>query len=99
MLLEFIELFLCAAFTRQISKFEKYYQMVVKLIVFENILHQLGYKQTVTFSTLAKQHKVSFFVGLIAVSKHPLNLAQKLKVIRIVIFSAAFFVEKIFHSK
>jgi hypothetical protein len=62
MLLEFIELFLCADFTRQVSKFVKDYQMVVKITVFENFLHQLGDKQTVAFSTLAKQHKISFFI-------------------------------------
>jgi hypothetical protein len=39
MLLEFTELFLYAFFTRQVSKFEKYYQMIVKLAVFENLLH------------------------------------------------------------
>jgi hypothetical protein len=44
MLLEFTELFLCAFFTRQVSKFEKDYQMIVKLSVFENILDQLGNK-------------------------------------------------------
>jgi hypothetical protein len=41
MLLEFIELFLCAVFTRQVYKFEKDYQMVVKIAVFENLVHQL----------------------------------------------------------
>jgi hypothetical protein len=69
MFLEFTELFLCAVFTRQVSKFKKDYQMVVKLTVFEYILHQLGDKQTVAFSTLAKQHKISFFVGLLAILK------------------------------
>jgi hypothetical protein len=75
MLLEFIELFLCAFFTRQVCKFEKNYQIVVKLTVFENFLHQLGDKQTVVCSTLSKQHKISFFVGLLAIPKHSLNLA------------------------
>jgi hypothetical protein len=69
MLLEFIDLFLDAFFTRQITKFEKDYQMVVKLTVFENILHQLGDKQSVAFSTLTKQYKISFFVGLITIIK------------------------------
>jgi hypothetical protein len=69
MLLEFTELFLCAFFTRQVSKFEKDYQMVVKLAVFENILHQLGDKQTVACSTLAKKHKVLFLIGLLAIFK------------------------------
>jgi hypothetical protein len=40
MLLEFTELFLCAFFTRQVPKFEKDYQMIVKLTVFEDLLHQ-----------------------------------------------------------
>jgi hypothetical protein len=69
MLLEFTELFLCGFFTRQVSKFEKDYQIVVKLTIFENILHQLDDKQTVTYSTLAKKHKISFFVDLIAIFK------------------------------
>jgi hypothetical protein len=69
MFLEFNELFLCAFFTRQVSKFEKYYQMVVKFTVFENTVHQLGDKQTVVCSTLAKQHKISFFIGLLAIFK------------------------------
>ncbi len=99
MLLEFTELFLCAVFVRQVFKFEKDYQIVVKLTVFENILHQFGEKQTVTFSTLAKQHKVSFLIGLLAIPKQSLNLAQKLEFIRIVIFSAAFLVDKTLHSK
>jgi hypothetical protein len=99
MLLEFTELLLCAFFTRQVSKFEEDYQIVVKLAVFEKILHQLGDKQAIAFSTLAKQHKVSFFVGLLAIPKHPLNLAQKLEVIRIVILSAASLVEKTLQSK
>jgi hypothetical protein len=73
--------------------------MVVKFTVFENILHQLGDKQTVAFSTVAKQHKISFFVGLLTVPKQPFNLAQKLEVIRIVIFSAAFFVDRTLQFK
>jgi hypothetical protein len=44
MLLEFTELFLGAFFARQVSKFEKDYQIVVKLTVFEYLLHQLGDK-------------------------------------------------------
>jgi hypothetical protein len=44
MVLEFIELILCAVYTTQVSKFEKHYQMAVKLTVFENLLHQLGDK-------------------------------------------------------
>jgi hypothetical protein len=67
MFLEFTELLLCAAFTRQVSKFEKDYQMVVKITVCQNILHQFDDEQTLACSTLAKQHKVSFFIiGLIA---------------------------------
>jgi hypothetical protein len=73
--------------------------MIVKLTIFENILHQLGDKQNVAFSTLAKQNKVSFFVGLLAIAKQPLNLAQKLEVIRIVIFSAASLIHKALQSK
>jgi hypothetical protein len=69
MLLEFTELFLCAFFTRQVSKFKKYYQMVAKLAVFENLLHQLDHKQALACSTLAKQDKISFFIGLIAILK------------------------------
>jgi hypothetical protein len=68
--------------------------MVVKLTVFENILHQLGDKQAVFCLALAKQHKISFLIGLLAIPKHPLNLAQKLEVIRIVISSATSMVEK-----
>jgi hypothetical protein len=49
--------------------------MVVILTVFENILHKLDDKQTVTFSILGKQHKISFFLGLLAITEHPLNLA------------------------
>jgi hypothetical protein len=99
MLLEFTELFFCAFFTIQISKFEKYYQIVVKFTVFENILHQLGDKQAISCSTLTKQHKISFFVGLLAIPKHLLNLAQKLEVIRIIILSAAFLVDNTLKSK
>jgi hypothetical protein len=99
MLLKFTELLLCTVFTKQVSKLEKDYQTVVKLSVFENILHQLGEKQTVACSTLAKQHKVSFFVGLLTIPKQPLNLTQKPKIIRIVIFSAASLVKKILQSK
>jgi hypothetical protein len=99
MLLEFTELFLCAVFTRQVSKFEKYYQIIVKLSVFENILHKLGYKHTVVCSTLTKQNKISLFIGLLAIPKHLLNLAQKLEVITIVISSAASLVEKTLNSK
>jgi hypothetical protein len=69
MLLEFIELFLCDFFITQVSKFEKDYQIIVKLTVFEDLLHQLGDKQTVFFSTLAKQHEISFFIGLLAIFK------------------------------
>jgi hypothetical protein len=69
MFLEFTELFLCAVFTRQISKFEKYNQKVVKLTVFENFLHQLGDKQSVACSTLAKQHKILFFIDQLATLK------------------------------
>jgi hypothetical protein len=69
MLLEFTELFLCAIFTRQVSKFEKDYQMVFKLTLFENFLHQFGDKQTVICSTLTKQHKFSFIIGLLAIFK------------------------------
>jgi hypothetical protein len=99
MLLEFAELSLCAFFARQISKFEKDYQMVVKLTVFKNILHHLSDKHIVSCCTLAKQQKISFFVDLLAIPKHPLNLAQKLKIIRIVIFSAASLIEKTLQSK
>jgi hypothetical protein len=99
MFLEFTELFLCTVFTIQVFKFEKDYQMIVKLTVFENLLHQLGDKQTVAFSTLAKQHKISFFINLFAICKYPLNFAQKLEVIRIVIFSAASLVEKTLNIK
>jgi hypothetical protein len=88
-LLEFAELFFCAFFTRQVSKFEKDYQMVVKLTVFEDLLHQLRDKQTVFFSTLAEQHKILFFIGLLVIFKYALYLTQKLEVIRIVILSAA----------
>jgi hypothetical protein len=70
MLLEFTELFLCALFTRKVSKFEKEYQMVIELAVFENILDQLGDKQTFSFSTISKQHKISFFVDLLAILKY-----------------------------
>jgi putative Ca2+/H+ antiporter (TMEM165/GDT1 family) len=73
--------------------------MVVKLAVFENILHQLGDKSTIACSTLAKQHKILFIIGLLAILKHPLNLTQKLEVIRIVILSAASLVEKTIQSK
>jgi hypothetical protein len=69
MLLEFTKLFLCAVFTRQVSKFEKDYEMVVKLTVFENLVHQLDDKQTVACSTLAKQHKISFLIGLLIIFK------------------------------
>jgi hypothetical protein len=69
MLLEFTELFLCAFLTRQVSKFEKDYQMIVKLTVFEDLLHQRRDKQTIFFSTLAKQHKITFFIGLLAIIK------------------------------
>ena len=99
MLLESTELFLCAFLTRQVSKFEKDYQVVVKLAVSENILHKLRDKQSVACSALAEQHKVSFFIGLPSIPKHPLNLAQKLEVLRIVIFSAASLVEKTLQSK
>jgi hypothetical protein len=74
MLLEFTELFVYAFFTRQVSKSEKYYQIVIKFTVFENILHQLGDKQTVACSTLTRQHKISLFIGLLAITKQPLNL-------------------------
>ncbi len=70
MLLEFIELFLCAIFTRQIFKFEKDYQIIIKLTAFEYLLHQLGDKQTVVFSTLTKQDQISFFIGLLAIVKY-----------------------------
>jgi hypothetical protein len=99
MLLQFTKLFLCTFFTRKVYKFEKHYQIVVKLTVFENILHQLGDKLTVICSTLTKQHKISFFVGLLAISKYLLNLTQKLEVVRIVTLSAAFLVEKTLQSK
>jgi hypothetical protein len=99
MLLELTELFLCAAFTRQISKFEKDYQMVVKLTIFKNLLHQLDEKHTLACSTLAKQHNISFFISLLAIPEHPLNLVQKLEFIRIVIFSAAFLLDKTLQSK
>jgi hypothetical protein len=94
MLLEFTELFLCALFARQVFKIEKDYQIIVKLSVFENILDQLGNKQAIFCSTLTKQHKISFFVDLLAIPKQPFNLAQKLELIRIVILSATFLVEK-----
>jgi hypothetical protein len=68
MLLQFTELFLCALFARQVFKIEKYYQVVVKLPVFENLLHQLNDKQAVVLSTLAKQHKISLFIGLFAIT-------------------------------
>jgi hypothetical protein len=99
MLLELNELFPCAFFTRQVSKFEKDYQMIVKLTIFDNLLHQLDEKHTLACSTLAKQHKVSFFIGLFAIPEHPLNLVQKLEVIRIVIFSAAFLLDITLKSK
>jgi hypothetical protein len=43
--------------------------MIAKLAVFENLLHKLDDKQTLTCSTLAKQYKVSFFNGLLAIRK------------------------------
>jgi hypothetical protein len=73
--------------------------MVVEIAVSENILHQLGDKQTVACSTLAKQHKVLFLIGLLAIPKQPLNLTQKLKIIRIVISSATSMVEKTLQLK
>jgi hypothetical protein len=69
MLLKLTELFLFVVFTRQFFKFEKDYQIDVELPVFENILNQLGDKQTIVLSTLAKKHKVSFFIGLLAILK------------------------------
>jgi hypothetical protein len=69
MLFDYTELFLCAFFTRQTSKLEKYYQIIVKLTVLENLLHQLGDKQAVVCSTLTKQHKVSFLISLLAILK------------------------------
>ncbi len=68
--------------------------MAVKLTVFEYLLYQFGDKQTVTCFILAKQHKISFFISLLAIAKHLLNLTQKVKVIRIVIISAAFLLDK-----
>jgi hypothetical protein len=99
MLFEFTELFFCAVFTRQVSEFEKDYQVAAKFTVFQNLLHQLYDKQTLACSSLARQHKVSFFIGLLAIPKQPLNLAHKLEVIRIVIFSAASLVDKTLQSK
>jgi hypothetical protein len=69
MVWEFTDLFLCVAFTRQVSKFEKDYQIVIKLTVFENILHQIGDKKTVFCSTLAKQHNILFLICLLAILK------------------------------
>jgi hypothetical protein len=43
--------------------------MVAKLGVFEYLLHELGDKQAVAFSTFAKQHKISFFIDLLAILK------------------------------
>jgi hypothetical protein len=73
--------------------------MIVKLSVFEYLQHQLIDKQAVFLCTLAKQHKISFFVGLLVIPKQALNLAQKLEVIRIVISSAASMVEKTLQLK
>jgi hypothetical protein len=73
--------------------------MVVKITVFEYLLHQLGDKQSVACSTLTKKHEISFFVGLFAIPKYSLNLAQKVKVIIIVILSAAFLVDKTLQFK
>ncbi len=96
MLLEFAELCVCAVFNRQVYKFEKDDQMVVKFTVFQNLLNQLDDKQTLACSTLAKQHEISFFVGLLSIPKYPLNLTQKLEMIRIVIFSTPSLVHKAF---
>jgi hypothetical protein len=68
--------------------------MIVKVAVFEDFLHKLDDKQTLTCSTLAKQYKVSFFIGLLAIHDYPLNFVQKSEVIRILIIYAASLVDK-----
>jgi hypothetical protein len=43
--------------------------MVLKLTVFEYILNQLDDKETLAYSTVAKQHKISFLIGLLVIFK------------------------------